>query len=128
MVVIKLDRFFEHRFKRYFFSRTLFLTRGGYLGLGPATTKPGDEVWLVAGARTPFVMRGVPRDKGKGRAVDGVRHGGKQGQEPVGAVVEQIVEDGGVCRRFVGESYVHGIMDGEAFRGFEGLVHPVSLV
>ena len=128
MVFMKSDRFFEHRFKRYFFSRTLFLTRGGYLGLGPATTKPGDEVWLVAGARTPFVMRGVPRDKGKGRAVDRDRHGGKQGPEPVGAVVEQIVEDGGVCRRFVGESYVHGIMDGEAFRGFEGLVHPVSLV
>ena len=128
MVVIKSDRFFEHRFKRYFFSRTLFLTRGGYLGLGPATTKPGDEVWLVAGARTPFVMRGVPRDKGKGRAVDGDGDGGGQGKEPVGSVVERIVEDGGVCRQLVGESYVHGIMDGEAFRGFEGSVHPVSLV
>lgn len=102
------------------------------MGLGPATTKAGDEVWLVAGARTPFVMRGVERDKEKGRAGDGdgdsSSGGGGRGKEPVGSVVERIIQDGGVCRQFVGESYVHGIMDGEAFRGFEGLVHPVSLV
>lgn len=85
-------------------------------------------MWLVAGARTPFVMRGVLSDKGKGRAVDGDGNGGGLGKELVGSVVERIVEDGGVCRRLVGESYVHSIMDGEAFRGFEGLVHPVSLV
>lgn len=31
------------------------------------------------------------------------------------SVVERIVEDGGICRRFVGESYVYGTIDGEAF-------------
>lgn len=55
-------------------------------------------------------------------------HDDGQGKVPVVNVVERIVEDGGICRRLVGESYVHGIMDGEAFRGFKGLVHPVSLV
>lgn len=52
----------------------------------------------------------------------------EKGRELVVRVVERIVEDAELCGRFVGESYVHGIMDGEAFRGFEGLVHPVSLV
>ncbi|KKY23522.1 putative ankyrin and het domain protein [Diplodia seriata] len=32
-------------------------TAGGYLGLGPKSIRKGDEVWLVQGARVPFILR-----------------------------------------------------------------------
>lgn len=38
-------------------SRRLYRTAGGYLGLGPKATRKGDEVWLLEGARVPFLMR-----------------------------------------------------------------------
>ncbi|KAF6838947.1 heterokaryon incompatibility protein [Colletotrichum plurivorum] len=40
-------------------SRSLFLTWDGQLGLGPGEAEQGDEVWLVEGARKPFVLRRV---------------------------------------------------------------------
>ncbi|GME28712.1 chitin recognition protein [Neofusicoccum parvum] len=38
-------------------SRRLYRTAGGYLGLGPKSLRKGDEVWLIQGARAPFVLR-----------------------------------------------------------------------
>ena len=35
----------------------LFRTEKGYLGMGPVSVLPGDEVWVLAGARVPFVLR-----------------------------------------------------------------------
>lgn len=38
--------------------RHLFVTKDhGYLGYGPASLRPRDEVWLLAGAKVPFVLR-----------------------------------------------------------------------
>ncbi|POS73835.1 hypothetical protein DHEL01_v207766 [Diaporthe helianthi] len=37
--------------------RCLFRTRAGRLGLGPQSVRPGDGVWLVAGSRTPYLLR-----------------------------------------------------------------------
>ena len=59
--------------------RTMFSTRTGYLGMGPATANPGDLVCILATASVPHVLRKL----GKGKY------------------------------RFIGEAYVHGIMDGE---------------
>ncbi|KAF2188541.1 hypothetical protein K469DRAFT_517281, partial [Zopfia rhizophila CBS 207.26] len=59
--------------------RRLFLTRRGYLSLGPKSAQEGDQVWLIHGYNAPFVLRQV--------------------------------QDG---YELVGESYVHGIMCGEA--------------
>ena len=59
--------------------RTLFVTSGGMLGLGPHTLSEKDTVVLFSGGNVPFVVRGDP----------------------------------GGDFNFIGECYVHGIMDGE---------------
>lgn len=38
-------------------SRRLFFTRNGDIGLAPANTRVGDEVFYVAGAATPLILR-----------------------------------------------------------------------
>ncbi|KAF2856513.1 HET-domain-containing protein [Plenodomus tracheiphilus IPT5] len=64
--------------------RRFFVTEKGYLGLGPDGVGVGDEVFVVVGVGTPFVLR---------------RGGGG--------------DDGCEEYKIVGEAYVHGIMDGE---------------
>jgi hypothetical protein len=39
------------------FNKCLYRTKRGLLGLGPASTNANDEVWLIQGARLPFVLR-----------------------------------------------------------------------
>lgn len=95
----------------------------GYIGLGPEEINPGDEVWLVAGARTPFILR-KPKKRmrwyRRSPLLSSLRSSfhAKQQSGP-GGVAEE-------CREFVGESYVHGLMDGEAAGNV--VFHPVSLV
>ncbi|KAN0120325.1 Heterokaryon incompatibility protein (HET) domain containing protein [Hyaloscypha variabilis] len=68
-------------------SRRIFRTRENYLGNGPESIRPGDQVWILGGTKVPSVLR--PQENGK--------------------------------HVLVGDSYVHGIMHGEAFErpGFE---------
>lgn len=40
-------------------SRSLFVGQGGFLGLGSACCRAGDEVWIVKGGRAPLVLRPV---------------------------------------------------------------------
>lgn len=40
-------------------NRRFFVTKSGYMGLGPKGTKAGDEVVVLEGARVPFVVRGA---------------------------------------------------------------------
>ena len=65
--------------------RRVFVTEEGYFGLGPEGLSVGDRVVVLGGAVTPFLVRG--------------------GREGAG--------DGGRVFELVGESYVHGLMDGE---------------
>ncbi len=37
--------------------RALLLTKGGLVGVGPRLTKPGDKIYIFAGAESPFVLR-----------------------------------------------------------------------
>ena len=37
--------------------RSFFTTDGGYIGLAPIATKPGDEVCILLGCQTPLVVR-----------------------------------------------------------------------
>ncbi|RYP26982.1 hypothetical protein DL767_007845 [Monosporascus sp. MG133] len=39
------------------YGRRLFITKKGYIGLGPTSTKPGDNVALLSGGRTAYIMR-----------------------------------------------------------------------
>ncbi|KAJ4287344.1 hypothetical protein N0V90_012742 [Kalmusia sp. IMI 367209] len=38
-------------------SRRLFFTRQGDIGLAPADTRPGDEIYYIAGGKAPFILR-----------------------------------------------------------------------
>ncbi|KAI5924089.1 HET-domain-containing protein [Camillea tinctor] len=66
--------------------RKLFISKKGYLGLAPEDSQQGDEIWVLNGGRVPLVLR------------------------PVGKILERHSRSEYI---FVGDSYVHGIMDGE---------------
>lgn len=77
---------FHQRFYEVCQGRLLFSTASGMIGLGPLRTQKGDLVVVVQGARTPLILRPV----------------GTHGEEQL-------------RYQLIGESYLHGSMDGEAF-------------
>lgn len=81
--------------KRVMKERRFLITKQGYLGVGPWSTKPGDIVAVFCGGPLPFLIRG--RDDSES---EGTKQAGYQ---------------------LVGESYCHGICEGQVldFRGFE---------
>jgi hypothetical protein len=87
-------------FKTMVPNHAFFVTKNGYIGMGPLDTRPGDQVWVLYGGKVPFLVREV---RG-GRLV-------------------------GESREFtlVGDAYVHGVMDGQALRDGEG-VESICLV
>ena len=62
------------------FGRRLFWTAEGYMGLGPAAAKVGDQICVLHGGQVLYVLRARSANE----------------------------------HEFVGECYVHGLMDGEA--------------
>ncbi|KAI1129808.1 HET-domain-containing protein [Nemania abortiva] len=70
--------------------RSFFISREGYMGLGPLGIEVGDHLCVLAGGRAPFIVRAVQQsdDKATSRFV---------------------------CR-FLGDCYIHGLMDGEAMK------------
>jgi hypothetical protein len=71
--------------------RKFFITSNGSLGLGPPEMQVGDEVWIVHGGRMPLIFR--PNE---------------ESFRPPNSEADQ------KCHTFVGDSYIYGIMDGEA--------------
>ncbi|KAI1392446.1 heterokaryon incompatibility protein-domain-containing protein [Hypoxylon trugodes] len=71
--------------------RTIFRTDANYLGNGPRPLKVGDQVWVLAGADIPFILR--PQSYGKYQLVgEAYVHGIMRGEaihEP-GAILEEI--------------------------------------
>ena len=63
--------------------RKFFITKKGYLGLGPKLAELGDKIAIFHGSGVPFVLR---------KSVDKSRESSWE---------------------IIGECYVHGIMDGE---------------
>ncbi|KAJ9607794.1 hypothetical protein H2200_007873 [Cladophialophora chaetospira] len=59
--------------------RCFFVTMSGYYGLGPWILEPGDECWILKGARTPFVLRPISGERSfrlLGEAyIHGIMHG-----------------------------------------------------
>lgn len=91
-----------YRLGLYKYNQNRILVRSalGYLGLGPADSRPGDQIWLLAGGRTPYILR--PLDSS---STEGKKH-----------------------FHFVGESYVHGIMFGEAMKDVEVGFAPIQII
>jgi hypothetical protein len=69
-------------------NHAFFITKNGYVGIGSPQTTPGDQVWVLDGGSVPFVLRTVKRI-------------------PVCSEHSKL--------NLVGDAYVHGIMNGEAF-------------
>lgn len=86
-------------FCRGIHNRRLFMTRKGYLGIGPRMMETGDSIFVLAGGRTPFLMR-------RGEVMLANRN----------------------CKGYelVGDAYVHGIMFGEAMKSIERGTEPIS--
>jgi hypothetical protein len=78
-------------------NQAFFITVNGYIGIGPPNIQIDDEVWILFGSRVPFVLRP------DGNELCGPRNVSKADQ-----------------RFFIGDSYVHGIMDGEAVKDCGG--------
>ncbi|GAB1196594.1 hypothetical protein APSETT444_005866 [Aspergillus pseudonomiae] len=93
------DHDFDQTFVHFYRGRLLYRTKRGYIGLGPWSVQAGDEVWVIAGARTPFVLR------------------------------KSLINNSSDTERrsLIGETYVHGIMDGEVISSAQ-VFKPVSLV
>lgn len=68
--------------------RALFVTEGGYIGLSPWNAQVGDQVVVLKGGKTPFLIR------------------------PLGETGASVADEGQF--ELVGEAYVQGIMMGEA--------------
>ena len=66
-------------------NQTFFLTKSGYMGVGPPQVRRGDQVWVFNGGNVPFVMRKIEEEA-----------------------------EGCPQLTLIGDAYVHGIMDGEA--------------
>ena len=82
--------------------RSLCITKKGYLGLVPEETRIGDRVAVFMGGHVPFVLRRADQD----------------------TEVRNETE----YYKLIGESYVHGIMKGEAFEMDDVHVEKIRLV
>ncbi|KAJ8118701.1 hypothetical protein OPT61_g373 [Boeremia exigua] len=83
--------------------RCFFRTEKGHFGLCFPHTRPGDEVWVLAGGRVPFVLRSAD------------------------ALIERHDE---VPQKFrlIGECYLHNFMDGQACGSDDKELEPILLV
>jgi hypothetical protein len=90
------DAAFTNSFRRRYGKRKLFYTEKGYLGLGPASATVGDIVSILPGAAGTFVCR---VDEANGVELENYMDEDRNGAKKL---------------QLIGESYVHGIMHGEA--------------
>lgn len=54
---IRKNLLYAHKLQMRTNFRTFFVTEDGYFGVGPMSTEPGDEVFVMKGAMVPFVLR-----------------------------------------------------------------------
>lgn len=87
-------------------NRTFFVTRKGYMGIGPGNMgnmgREGEQVFVLGGAELPFILM-------KGRS-----HPQYWSLRDRASASDEDDEDGSQASfSVIGECYVHGIMDGE---------------
>lgn len=74
------------------YEKAFFITKEGYIGLGPQDLQVDNEVFVILGSRVPLILRQEKEN---------------QKYEPQGFSLCT------VCHSLIGRCYVHGIMDGE---------------
>ncbi|KIX09356.1 uncharacterized protein Z518_00435 [Rhinocladiella mackenziei CBS 650.93] len=82
-------------------NQNFFITKRGYIGIGPATTVRGDEVWVLFGAKVPFILRPSTNER--------------RGDEKIPKYT------------LVGNTFVYGIMDGEVVNLYRELQQEVHI-
>ena len=80
--------------KQYPAARWFFLTDDGYMGMGPVEMEQEDVVCVLAGAKTPFILRAIDERC-------------------------EVCQLDQCCYRLKGFAYVHGIMNGETVAGIK---------
>ncbi|EEH21882.2 hypothetical protein PABG_04098 [Paracoccidioides brasiliensis Pb03] len=91
--------------RRTLYDRTFFTTRKGYMGIGPkgkTRVRVRDQVAVLGGGFTPFILRRI--------------EGGTTACNSVGG-------DDTIGYTLVGESYIHGMMEGEFLEDGQELGH-----
>ncbi|KAH6689850.1 heterokaryon incompatibility protein-domain-containing protein [Plectosphaerella plurivora] len=81
-------------------NQAFIITETGYLGVGPPQARVGDQVWILVGSRVPFLLRPKPI---------------------IDAALPRSFE-------FLGDAYVHDIMDGQLYAARSHDVEPVWIV
>jgi hypothetical protein len=84
------------------FCRRFFITKEGYLGLGPRKIQIGDEIHIVAGGNCPLVLRKASQ--------------------------ERSIQSANPTYTLVGDCYLHGVMDGEAAENFENRATEIDII
>lgn len=85
---------FRDQLYRVMPGRRLVATKDGWVALCHEACKIGDEVWLLEGGTSPFVLRPQEDD----------------------SIAESVQAP---MYRFYGECYVHGVMEGKLVKGKE---------
>jgi hypothetical protein len=91
----RTDTLLLERFNRISYGRRLFITNGGHIGIGTDSLIKGDAICIMDRAKVPLILRPRQYFVGDGRHV-------------LFAVRKEW--------QFVGEAYVHGIMNGEGYK------------
>ncbi|KAE9368220.1 HET-domain-containing protein [Stipitochalara longipes BDJ] len=78
--------------------RRFFVTKTGYIGIGPSKIQEGDEIWVVASCKVPIIARKCA------------------GEEGVKLITDDTIFP---LYTLVGDCYVHGVMDGEKTRSWD---------
>jgi hypothetical protein len=106
-------------------SRRFFITRSGYIGIGPKTTQPGDQLHVLENSKVPFLCR--PHSQ---------KHSGCKGGPVMTLIEANSGGRGGLysrcfkphpCHQLVGDCFAYGLMDGEAFERPGAKVRPLYL-
>ncbi|KAJ3555874.1 hypothetical protein NPX13_g10264 [Xylaria arbuscula] len=98
--------------RNFCFNRTFLITSDGRMGIGPSAAQSGDMVAVILGSGVPFVLRSrqgpqpQPQPQPQEQEQDWVGNEKKRGQG--------FQSD---YWHVVGESYVQGLMNGEAVEG-----------
>jgi hypothetical protein len=96
-------------------NRCFYLTKKGYIGLGPKEIQPGDVVCVLAGSSVPYVVRPL-RD---GFRMIGEGHVPLRReayiQMPEGGYKPYILRTEEQKYSLIGECYTHGLMSGEVW-------------
>ncbi len=94
------------------YGRRFFNTKKGYFGFGPQKCKVGDLVVVLAGGSVPYIIRPVPYF----RKLRKISRFLTQNWKVFGRVSAAAKLHSERCYIFMGDSYTHGIMDGEVFQ------------